>query len=120
MIATILPGSTNFHAVSYNEHKVSTGSAQRIEMKNFGALGMLEPPTPGELTSFFQGYSDRNKRITKAQFHVAFSCKGHEMSESEILEFAHEWLREMGYMEPVPLSLRLNGSIQGGDELLGL
>lgn len=100
MIATILPGSTNFHAVSYNEHKVSTGSAQRIEMKNFGALGMLEPPTPGELTSFFQGYSDRNKRITKAQFHVAFSCKGHEMSESEILEFAHEWLREMGYMEP--------------------
>lgn len=100
MIATILPGSTNFHAVGYNEHKVSTGSARRIEMKNFGALGMLEPPTPGELTSFLQGYSDRNKRITKAQFHVAFSCKGHEMSEAEILEFAHEWLREMGYMNP--------------------
>ena len=100
MIATILPGSTNFHAVGYNEHKVSTGSALRIEMKNFGALGMLEPPTSGELTSFLQGYSDRNKRITSAQFHVAFSCKGHEMSESEILEFAHEGLREMGYMKP--------------------
>ena len=100
MIATILPGSANFHAVGYNEHKVSTGSARRIEMKNFGALGMLEPPTPGELTSFLQGYSDRNKRITKAQFHVAFSCKGHEMSEAEILEFAHEWLKEMGYINP--------------------
>lgn len=100
MIATILPGSTNFHAVGYNEHKVSTGSARRIEMKNFGALGMLEPPTPGELTDFLQGYSDRNKRISKAQFHVAFSCKGHEMTEEEILEFAHEWLSEMGYMKP--------------------
>lgn len=34
MIATILPGSTNFHAVGYNEHKVSKGVARLIEIQN--------------------------------------------------------------------------------------
>ena len=36
MIATILPGSADFHAVGYNEHKVSKGLARLIEMRNFG------------------------------------------------------------------------------------
>ena len=44
MIATILPGSTNFHAVGYNEHKVSKGLARLIEMKNIGEIGFLRPP----------------------------------------------------------------------------
>ena len=39
MIATILPGSSNFHAVGYNEHKVSKGVARLIEIQNFGSLG---------------------------------------------------------------------------------
>ncbi len=34
MIATILPESTNFHAVGYNEHKVSKGVARLIEIQN--------------------------------------------------------------------------------------
>lgn len=41
MIATILPGSTNFHAVGYNERKVSKGVARLLEIQNFGALGTL-------------------------------------------------------------------------------
>lgn len=41
MIATILPGSTNFHAVGYNEHKVSKGVARLIEIQNFGSLGIF-------------------------------------------------------------------------------
>lgn len=36
----------------------------------------------------------------KFEFHVAISCKGHEMSEKELLDFVHEYLREMGYMQP--------------------
>ena len=32
MIATILPGSSNFHAVGYNERKVSKGVARLIEI----------------------------------------------------------------------------------------
>lgn len=35
MIATILPGSTNFHAVGYNEHKVSKGVARAYRDSEF-------------------------------------------------------------------------------------
>ena len=46
MIATILPGSSNFHAVGYNERKVSKGVARLIEIKNFGNVGTFGKPTP--------------------------------------------------------------------------
>ena len=93
MIATILPGSTNFHAVGYNEHKVSKGIARLIEIQNFGSLGTLHKPTPSELVGYLQKYSSQNSRIRKHQFHVAISCKGHEMSEDELLDFAHQYLK---------------------------
>lgn len=96
MIATILPGSTNFHAVGYNERKVSKGVARLVEMQNFGTLGAFDKPTPEELVGYLQEYTSRNNRIQKAQFHVAISCKGHEMSEKELQEFAHRYLSEMG------------------------
>ena len=100
MIVTILPGSSDFHAVGYNERKVSKGVARLLEMQNFGALGTFGKPTPDELVKYLQEYTSRNSRIRKAQYHVAFSCKGHERSESEMLEFAHRYLQEMGYGEP--------------------
>jgi len=99
MIATILPGSTNFHAVGYNEYKVSKGVASLIEMQNFDTVGLNGKPTPEELTHYLQAYSSRNSRIQKSQFHVAISCKGHEMTEEQLLDFAHRYLKEMGYME---------------------
>ena len=83
MIATILPGSSNFHAVGYNERKVAKGVARMLEMQNFGALGTFGKPTPEELVTYLQEYTSRNTRIQKAQFHVAFSCKGHEITEVE-------------------------------------
>ena len=52
MIATILPGSSNFHAVDYNERKVAKGVARLLEMKNFGALGEIRKPTPEEMAQF--------------------------------------------------------------------
>mgnify|MGYP000009428353 FL=1 len=97
MIATILPSSTCFHAVGYNERKVVKGVAHLLEMKNFGVVEMLEHPGAADLVSYLDSYSSRNPRIRKAQFHVAFSCKGHEMTEQELLDFAHEYLRQMGY-----------------------
>ena len=100
MIATILPGSSNFHAVGYNERKVSKGVARLIEIKNFGNVGTFGKPTPDELAHYLDTYSSRNDRIKKAQFHVAISCKGHELTENELLDFAHQYLNEMGYMEP--------------------
>lgn len=100
MIATILPGSSNFHAVDYNERKVAKGVARLLEIQNFGALGEVRKPTPDELTQFLMEYSSMNPRIQKAQFHVAISCKGHEMTEQQLLDFAHQYLQEMGYAEP--------------------
>ena len=97
MIATILPGSSNFHAVGYNEHKVSQGNAQLLEMKNFGSVGKFGSYTVKELTDYLQLYSSCNDRIRKSQFHVAISCKGREYSEEELLDFAHRYLDEMGY-----------------------
>ncbi len=99
MIATILPGSANFHAVGYNERKVSKGVARLIEILNFGNIGTFGKPTPEELREYLVRYSERNDRIKKAQFHLAFSCKGHEMTEQLLLDFAHRYLKEMGYME---------------------
>lgn len=75
MIATILPESENFHAVGYNERKVSKGTAQLLEMRNFGAVGVIQPATPDEKVRYLQRYSSRNDRVRKAQFHVAISCK---------------------------------------------
>ena len=54
MIATILPGSENFYAVGYNERKVSKGTAHLLEMRNFGAVGVIQPDTPDEKVRFLQ------------------------------------------------------------------
>ena len=99
MIATILPGSSNFHAVGYNEHKVSKGVARLIEILNFSDIGLYGTPTTEELVKHLTRYSSRNDRIKKPQFHVAISCKGHELTEQQLLDFAHQYLKEMGYME---------------------
>lgn len=100
MIATILPGSADFHAVGYNEHKVSKGLARLIKMRNFGTIGLAGKPTTEEQTGYLRKYSSANSRIRKPQFHVTVSCKGREMTESELLDFAHRYLKEMGYAEP--------------------
>lgn len=99
MIATILPSSANFHAVQYNERKVAKGVARLLEIKNFNSVGLLNETTPAELVAYLQEYSSVNRKIQKAQFHLAVSCKGHEMTENELLEFAHAYLKEMGYGE---------------------
>ena len=63
MIATILPGSADFHAVGYNEHKVFKGVATLLEMRNFGGLDASEHPTAKQLVQFLQLYSSQNSRI---------------------------------------------------------
>lgn len=100
MIATILPGSADFHAVGYNEHKVYQGKATLLEIQNFGGLENEEQLTARQLVRYLQLYSSQNSRIQKPQFHVAISCKGHEYTEAQLLDFAHRYLKEMGYREP--------------------
>lgn len=97
MIATILPSSTTFHAVEYNERKVAKGQAVLLEMQNFGYVGAVDGYTPEQLQQYLMDYSARNEHIRKAQFHVAISCRGHEYSQEQLLDIAHQYLHEMDY-----------------------
>ena len=95
MIITILPNSSSFHAVAYNENKVSHGMAELMAVKNFPTL------TPTNYSSdnfikYLEDYSSRNAHIQNAQFHVAVSCKGTEYTHQQLLEIAHRYLEEMG------------------------
>ena len=100
MIATILPSSANFHAVEYNERKVAQGRAELLEMTNFGYIAMGEAYTWEDLTRFLLQYSSKNDRIKYPQFHLAISCRGNEYTQEELIEIAHQYLREMGYGQP--------------------
>ena len=99
MIATILPSSTTFHAVDYNERKVSEGVAELLEMKNFDFIGQLQSYTPEQLKQFLTDYSQRNAYIKSPQFHLAISCRGDEYTHEQLLDITHQYLKEMGYGE---------------------
>ena len=100
MIATILPSSSNFHAVDYNERKVAQGKAELLEMTNFGFVGVTDKYTSNDLKRYLVEYSSRiNKRILRPQFHLAISCRGDEYTTEQLVNFAHQYLKEMGYTE---------------------
>lgn len=100
MIATILPSSSNFHAVDYNERKVTQGKAELLEMTNFGFVGVTDKYTSDDLKRYLVEYSSQiNKRILRPQFHLAISCRGDEYTTEQLVDFAHQYLKEMGYAE---------------------
>ena len=98
MIATILPSSTTFHAVDYNERKVSEGVAELLEIKGFDLID--QQYTPDDLKQQLFNYTYQyNERIKKPQFHLAISCRGDEYTYEQLLDIAHQYLKEMGYGE---------------------
>lgn len=100
MIATILPKSSTFHAIAYNEKKVAEGVAVLLEKTNVSGLAALPGYTSWDLQKYFVDYSSRNSRIRFPQFHVAISCKGSEYTQEQLVDFAHKYLAEMGYDNP--------------------
>lgn len=100
MIVTILQSSPTFEAVNYNERKVAKGEATMLAIENFGYLESSKDFTSDDLRQYLIEFSKRNERIQKAQFHVAFSCKGQEMNHEELVVYARRWLAEMGYNAP--------------------
>ena len=100
MIATILKSTPTFNAVLYNEHKVSQGKATLLELKNFEEIDKIGYTKPEQLQQYLIEYSSRNQRIKNPQFHLAISCKGNEWTEQQLLDFAHDYLEEMGYGDP--------------------
>lgn len=97
MIATILPSSTNFHAVEYNERKVAQGKAELLEMTNFGYIANLGSYNWEDLTNYLLDYTAKNPHIKYPQFHLAISCRGDEYTQEELVAIAHRYLQEMGY-----------------------
>ena len=104
MIATILPGSADFHAVGYNEHKVYKGVATLLEMQNFGGLDASEHPTAKQLVQFLKFYSSQNSRIQKPQFHVAQSMILHYCLQSIMNQMLI--ISSTGLMIPLKNSIR--------------
>lgn len=104
MIATILVSSSTFHAVEYNQQKVSEGKAELLEMSNFNLLSLSDSYTAKNLQDYLMDYSRRNTRIKNPQFHVVISCKGRTYSFPELVGIAHQYLHDMGYdQEEQPL-----------------
>lgn len=98
MIITILPNSKDFHAVAYNERKVSQGPAELMEVSIFPTL----TPANYDADNFRQyldDYSKRNAYIENAQFHFSVSCKGTEFTHMQLLDIACLYMKEMGYAE---------------------
>ena len=75
MIATILRSSTRFNAVEYNEKKVTQGTAELLEIKNFDLLQKTGNVNSTSLQDYLIKYSSKNDNIQKPQFHLAISCK---------------------------------------------
>jgi len=78
MIATILRSSTRFNAVDYNEKKVTQGTAELLEIKNFNLLQNTGNVSSKSLQDYLIKYSAKNDNIQKPQFHLAISCKKDE------------------------------------------
>ena len=100
MIATILQSSKSFRAVRYNEDKVNEGGARLLEASNFPHYlfnGFGIGNNQSMIRKFFIDYSARNQRKKNPQFHVAISCEGKTWTDEQLLNFAHRWLKEMGY-----------------------
>lgn len=98
MIITILPSSGNFHAVAYNEKKVSQGMAELMVVENFPTL-TSDNYSADNFRHFLDDYSKRNANIVNAQFHVSISCRGTEYTHQQLLEIARLYLKEMGYAD---------------------
>lgn len=99
MIATILHSSSTFNAVNYNERKVSKGSAELLEISNFDYLQKTGNVTAANLQEYLMKYSSINQNIKNTQFHVSISCKKQEYTHDQLLDIAHQYLKEMGYAD---------------------
>ena len=95
MIATILPSSTTFHAVEYNERKVAKGQAVLLEMQNFGYVGVVNGYTPEQLQQYLMDYSARNEHIRKAP--VSYTHLHGQ--RAQLHRVRHQWYEVAGWQE---------------------
>lgn len=88
--------SNNFGGVRYNDNKISEGSGELMELKNFPNY-IDKSSSKDIITNYFKSVSKQNTSIKKPQFHVAISTKGKEHSKEELAKIANDWMDKMGY-----------------------
>src|SRR5574344_2638886 len=94
MIATLLKSCSTFSAVNYKERKVSKGTAELMEIANFGYLQKTGNLSASNLRDYLVKYSLINQNIKNTQFHVAISCKKQDYTHDELIDIAHQYLQE--------------------------
>ena len=66
-------------------------------MKNFPDFIRYNFNSCEDKRKFLLDYSAKNDRVKYPQFHVSISCEGKSWTKEQLLDFAHQWLKEMGY-----------------------
>lgn len=100
MIVRILQGSPTFEGILYNQRKINKGDAEFIHADNFGYMQLIPSAySEKDYKTYLQMWSNKNRRIKDAQFHVSISAKGRSYSSEELVNIAKIWLEKMGYQE---------------------
>lgn len=89
-------GST-FNAVNYNEKKVKQGAAGLVYFENFGNLQDRTEISKEEFKKYLQDYSGRNTKIKSPVFHATCSCRGKELSHTQLKNIALGVMQQLGY-----------------------
>ena len=91
--------ATSFAACFYNEKKVAEGTAECVEMRNFGDLENFFIHSPVVMSNYFQKIADHNSMVEHPQKHMVWSFPGKATPEEEqqLLEDAKATLDRLGY-----------------------
>ena len=91
--------ATSFAACFYNEKKVAEGTAECVEMRNFGYLENFFVHSPVVMSNYFQKIADHNSMVEHPQKHMVWSFPGKATPEEEqqLLEDAKTTLDRLGY-----------------------
>lgn len=95
MTIIILPNSTSFSGVSYNENKNELGVSELLAANNFGFSG--DSFSKSDYINYMEMVSRTNGRVENVQFHAVVSAKGRENSFEELKDVAVKYLETMGY-----------------------
>lgn len=99
-IFKIMPAAGGkFNAINYNEKKVKQGNAGLVYFENFGNIQDKTEIFKEEFKKYLQAYSTRNNKIKNPVFHATCSCRGKELTHTQLKDIALEVMQQLGYSE---------------------
>ncbi|TCD07683.1 hypothetical protein EZ449_14200 [Pedobacter frigidisoli] len=99
IVLRLFTTARGFPAIAYNMNKVLSGKAQLLHVANLGVLYAFSGPSAADLTHYFGAVSSLNLRSRYDQFHAVLSTRGKRVPPEELLGYAQEWLKGMGYQD---------------------